>query len=358
MFRTKAEYHRATNPAPEGTPVATAVGVDIGTAFLALARITRYAEPHSYVLDHLLVVSVCGPQGQDDVDTVGTNVMALFAHPAVKWFWEPASPVLPERQVDHIFGIRNKVQVATAAVDEDSAESEDDVPDPLEKPEFKPPIMNAVYGMIKQIVLARRSPTAVLDDAAWQELMAAGVDPQSPAITRAGIQWIPRSGSQKTGLKGLRGAARKAATLTVGPEVMAKFRDKAAAAFLRTLASQKPREDACDVCLQIVHYFEEIVEGENKVLRREAREAARAEKLAAKKQKREEREEARAEKERARAAQEQARAEKLETAKRKREEQERLKGARPAKKARVAVAGPIRDADDIDRIVLDLTGDA
>ena len=268
-MRIKAKYVRALTL--EDGPVAdTAVGIDIGTANFAVGRMTRLAKNDRYVLEQLTVVNLCGDENQQDADTLGDNLMSFFSHPDRTWVWEPPSPIVPERQVDNIAAVNPwwKKKQHLAGVEEDDGTR------------FKPPIMTTVYGMIKIIVKARTAPALLLDNGAWSEMMLAGLDPTSESIARKGIVWVPRSGSQKTGLKGFHGDARKDQTLIAAPHLLRENKDHAAATYIESLPTvkRKPQEDACDVVLQTHHFLEERRVNENKKRKREEREEAKVEK--------------------------------------------------------------------------------
>lgn len=270
----RGQYHRSAKSDQPREPEDTVVSIDVGTVNLAISRIDRFAEPHQYSVHHLVIVNVCGPQGQDDVDTVATNLFRLFADPKMAWVWSPPVPIVIERQVDHIWNInKNKKDNNGEEEDDDSAE---------EKKKRKPAIMHAIYGMIKQIVLARRAPVTVLDNDAWAELYANNIDPSSEAISRGKIEWVPRSGSQKSGLKGFKGDARKAQTHIAAPIILSDNKDHFVIDFIQGLKKPKPAEDACDVYLQGHHYLDQRWEEIKKQDRKDAREANKAAKLAEK----------------------------------------------------------------------------
>jgi hypothetical protein len=114
-----------------------------------------------------------------------------------------------------------------------------------------------------------------------------GVDPAAPQLQLSGLRWVPRSGSQKTGLQGLHGDERKDATLEVGPRVMRNNGDEDAAAWAESLrprsvhtglplsGKRKPMEDVCDAYLQGHHYLLERL-GREQVEERKAVRAANA----------------------------------------------------------------------------------
>lgn len=286
-MKIKAHYVR-TLTADDGPVADTAIGIDIGTANLAVARVTRLANKDRYVLERLVVVNICGNENQQDADTLGDNLMTFFSHPDQSWVWEPPSPVVPERQVDSIMAVnpwRKKKQPNVTMVQGADGTGED-------AQDYKPPIMTTVYAMIKMIVKARMAPAMLLDNDAWSEMMLCGLDPTSASIVRKGIEWVPRSGSQKSGLKGFHGDVRKDECLKAGPRILRENKDNAAADYIETLpmVKRKPREDACDVYLQAHHFLAERLENENKKRKREAREEAKADKEEAKRAKKKARE--------------------------------------------------------------------
>jgi hypothetical protein len=293
-MKFKLEYHRTPQIGSNGPdPVDQCVSIDIGTANLGIIRVTRFDDPVRYRVEHLVVVNICGDKGQDDVGTLCANLIKLFSDPKMAWVWEPASPIVPERQVDSIYAVnkwgkgktKDKAKPANDGDDDDDDDDEveeDDEQEPEGKTTYKPPIMNTVFGMIQMMVLARKTPAILLDNAGWSDLMVAGIDPSSDVLTRSAIEWIPRSGSQKSGLKGLHGDARKVETHFAAPRIMRENKDRAPAEYIETFKSglgSKPREDACDCYLQAHHFLQQRLDEQNKKRKREEREQAKLDKI-------------------------------------------------------------------------------
>lgn len=260
-MRITHRYNRR-DPYPEGETVEeSVVGVDTGTKNFCVGRLSRLEPSGRYVMDNAAVVDIRGIDFKSDIDTVGDNLRKLFAHADMQWFWTPASHVTSERQVDQIQAVMqgdNKMG---------------------KKRPYKPPIMFAIYGMVQQIVCAHADPALYMDDDAWQTLELQGITPEM--LKRPGIVWVPRSGSQKAGLEGIIGDDRKVKTLTVGPEYARKQKDFAAAKFMESLESQKPREDVCDIYLQLHRYLDDHkAEATKKRKRREREDKAEAKRAA------------------------------------------------------------------------------
>ncbi len=253
---------------PEGeTVVATAVGNDTGTTNFATGRLSRLSPSNRYVVENITIIDLHGENREEDVDTIGENMRRLFSLSTMQWFWEPPSPVTSERQVDQIAKFRQWNRSAAAGAETKGEEQERG---------YKPPIMFAVYGMMQQIVCARADPALFLDNAVWDTLIANDIPIES--LKREGIIWVPRSGGQKSYLDGFHGPDRKRETLTAGPRFCRDNGDEEAALFLESLRSQKPREDGCDIILQIHHFLEECRNKELKDITKEARAVAAQEK--------------------------------------------------------------------------------
>lgn len=254
----------------------TAVGVDTGTTNYCLGRLSRLAPNNRYVVENIAVVDLHDENRKEDIDTIGENLRRLFSQSDMQWFWEPPSPVTSERQLDGIQKFNSWKTKSEGG----------------EKPEekrYKPPIMFAIYGMTQQIVCARTDPALLLSDDVWDTLIEKGIPVED--LKREGIVWVPRTGGQKSYLKGTHDKERKLETLTAGPRCARDNGDEEAAIFLESLPRQKPREDACDIVLQIHHYLEERRTKEEKAEIKEARLSAAEAKREEKAQKAKEREE-------------------------------------------------------------------
>lgn len=252
-MRFKARYTGASltphNAAAQGLEVVRrVVSIDIGLTNYAICRLAYVRDTRTektrYVVENAAVIDLTNDQSTSrSIDVYGRNLWIVLNGGDMSWMWSANAPICIERQVDHIQGLRDD--------NNDDAEKQ-------KKSNYKPPFMFTLYSMTMMIVLARASPVAVLDDSAWQEMEAAGIDPTGGAFINENIQWVPRSGSQKSGLEGTHGDERKVETLTKGPEIAHENNDDKYVDYMMMLAKPKPREDACDSYLQALHYLNEL----------------------------------------------------------------------------------------------------
>ncbi len=254
------------------------VSIDIGVVNMAITRTSRLAPDNCMRVDHLIIVNLRDADGSEDVDTIGRNLRAVFNASAQEWIWSPPCEILVERQLDQ----RHEGQ-------------------------HKPPVMHCIYCMLQTMVADRADPMLLFPLESWAAFDAKGIDPTSPQFQQPRLVWMPRSGSQKWGLKGTHGDARKDETLIVAPRVLRQDGDHEAAEWIEALrppryhkrtgallegsGPRKPMEDACDCVLQSKHRHQEKAEREAIDARKQQRTVTAQAKRDAKEARRVEREE-------------------------------------------------------------------
>ena len=157
-----------------------------------------------------------------------------------EWIWNPPCDVICERQVYH-----------RDALVKNGGDEEPSTP------------FNAImYAIIKSMVSYHRGPTSAMSNRLWDNIAeVGGTDPGDEFYRESAIEWIPRSGSQKSGLQGVHGKDRKRAAMKKGPEFMRANGCFDTENWARTIKKaskyHKPFEDICDSYLQACHYLTE-----------------------------------------------------------------------------------------------------
>lgn len=261
-----AQYKRE-DPYLEGETIEDeVVSHDYGPKYACAARLSLMAPTGRVVLERAVCYNCQGPDGEMDVGTVGDNMNAIFTDSPQSWCWEPATAIVSERQVDDIQAVV-------------SAGS---------KRRYRPPINKQMYCLLQQMTMDRAVPAFQMSSTMQAFLESKGVDPFCEELQERDLKWVPRSGTQKTGLDDCEeGVDRKDVTLIMGPRVMRENKDEAAAAWtdgLQRIKSQpKPKEDVCDAYLQGHRYLMDQ-------LAQRQKEGRKAERTAAAQAKREEKE--------------------------------------------------------------------
>ena len=292
------EVWAQADPDPDYPPI-TVCSYDIGTRNFAGGRFTLVVAPGSegqtwwVWTDGVSVIDIRGGDGM--IDHVVEALFAKLASPEYTWLWkephavtgDPLLRIAAERQVDQIQSVADKE-------DEEGGGQKK-----YKKRKYKPPIMYAVYAALKMLVEARASPAAILDTRAWYRLQLGSANVPIESITPS-LVFIPRSGSQKAGLRGLHGSDRKEGAGDTAMTLMEDDGDQEAAQFLYSLPAPlpygKPRQDAADVYLQARHLLEELHDRRLKDARKRKLEEDRAERQTLKATRKRKREEDRAEK--------------------------------------------------------------
>jgi hypothetical protein len=315
------------------------VSIDIGPKNFIIERLSMLAPTERVMTERCVVIDLKGPNGEQDANTIGQSLRTTFNGSDYQWMWEPPVPIVPERQVDHIRA------VAGAG--------------------YRPPINFAIYCMIQQMVLDRIAPMLLLSERAWTFLEEQGIDPMDDVFVPQGLSWVPRAGSQKSGLESFHEEERKTKTLEVGPSVMRKNGDKDFAVWTERLrpvtrpSQVKPMEDACDAYLQGHHYLHSVLVARKK----ESRKTSRSEKAQAKRDDKAARRKAREELLRKKAAEKEGKEKEKERKKaegkgkkagaargkkRPREEPEKPEPKQPNEEEEPVLRGPKQDSLDAD----------
>lgn len=242
-------------------------GIDIGTKNFLAIRIVRCSVRRKVICTHLAVIDLRGEDGSQTIDAVANVIIQILFSPILRWIWygEPNEIcyITVERQMDHL-----QQTLANQAAENTSDGSKEK----KSKKSYKPPIMYAIYGMLRIIAMAVQNPSIFFNDNAFETLM------QPDILTRVtpsqmgnpNLVFVPRSGSQKLGLSGLHGDNRKSGdALDVGIMYMEEEGDYEAAAFMQTLDRPKPLQDANDGYLQARHYLHELEEKDRKAEKQE-----------------------------------------------------------------------------------------